>query len=478
MKVLELEARASAVADICEFISKIESGDCSIPMTDPETYGAFRPIVEKLNELARSQVASQEPLEAMLKTVSEMTALNFGTQLERSPDVRVIDALAAGVNMLAEEFQHSMVSRAELEKTEGEFRSIFEQNAAGIVFVSPEGIVLKCNERYAKFYQAAPGAMLGLRVRDLIGSEDRGFAEASMEKILSGELNSFSTERRLVQADRAIMWCLLNFCAVRDGNGKLLYLVSILQDISEARHLQATLMTSSRLTALGEMAGGVAHEINNPLGIIQGKSTQLLRRIRTGNFTTQGAQDELEKIVATSERITKIVSGLRSFSRNGESDPIASVTLKVVADNVLSLCSERFRAHDVKIELGAVPDLVFDARAVQIEQVLLNLLTNAFDAVEKFVEKWVRIEFLILDDQLQISVTDSGRGISALVAESLMQPFFTTKEVGKGTGLGLSISKGIAEDHGGKLYLDKGALNTRFVLELPIRHPSKMRKVA
>jgi signal transduction histidine kinase len=112
--------------------------------------------------------------------------------------------------------------------------------------------------------------------------------------------------------------------------------------------------------------------------------------------------------------------------------------------------------------------LAIECRPSQIEQVIINLLNNAFDAVSPLSDKWVRLDFTNFHDKIQIAVTDSGEKISPEIVEKLMLPFFTTKEIGKGTGLGLSISKGIVEDHQGKMYFDSFSSHTRFVVELPI----------
>jgi signal transduction histidine kinase len=106
---------------------------------------------------------------------------------------------------------------------------------------------------------------------------------------------------------------------------------------------------------------------------------------------------------------------------------------------------------------------------VQIAQVLLNLIRNSCDAIERGAEKWIRIAVTRLPDSIEISVSDSGRGIPENVREKIFQPFFTTKEVGRGTGLGLSVSKGIVEAHGGTITLDTKSTHTRFVVTLPLR---------
>ncbi len=232
---------------------------------------------------------------------------------------------------------------------------------------------------------------------------------------------------------------------------------------------QKQLIQTSRLSSLGEMAGGIAHEINNPLGIVRGKAEQLLRMIQQGRLTPEHGTKELKKIVEMTERMAKIIKGLRAFSRNADNDPFDTTTLKTLVENVLSFCSEKFKIHAIKLEVAPIPEVKLICRAIQIEQVMLNVLSNAFDAVMPLSEKWIHLDFKIHEEVLLISITDSGKGIPPHIADKIMQPFFTTKEVGKGTGLGLSVGKGIIEDHQGRLRHDTSCSNTRFVIELPLR---------
>lgn len=229
------------------------------------------------------------------------------------------------------------------------------------------------------------------------------------------------------------------------------------------------LVHAARLASLGEMAGGIAHEINNPITIIHGNTTLLVKKIAKNEFTAEIAMGYLRKILQTTERITKIVKGLRQISRSSDGEQITPVSLDSVVTDSLELCSERFRNNGVKLEVAAVPAITIHCRPVQISQVILNLLNNAFDAVQENEEKWVRLEFEDTPEKFILRVTDSGKGIPEAVAVKLFQPFFTTKEPGKGTGLGLSISRGIIEAHQGKFSLNRDCPNTQFVIEIP--HP-------
>lgn len=233
---------------------------------------------------------------------------------------------------------------------------------------------------------------------------------------------------------------------------------------------QARMISSAKLSSLGEMASGIAHEINNPLAIIKGKAYQILKKLESNDVDVGFLIKEISKIEHNSLRIVKIIKGLRTFSRHGEGDPFQIVPFKNILDDVLELCHERFKYQGVELKTSGSLEVSVRCQETQFAQVLLNLVNNAHDAVVDTPAPWVHINVQEHEDCIRISVTDSGNGISEEVAQKIMQPFFTTKEVGMGTGLGLSISKGIVEMHGGKLFLERNCPNTCFVIEVPPVH--------
>ena len=139
---------------------------------------------------------------------------------------------------------------------------------------------------------------------------------------------------------------------------------------------------------------------------------------------------------------------------------------------VTELCVSRFNSHGVRLTVEhQAGDAEVECRSTLLSQVLMNLLSNAYDAVEGQKAPWVRVCCTDLGDFVEVAVSDSGPGIPAELRERILEPFFTTKDVGKGTGLGLSISKAIVESHQGELYLDSGHPQTRFVVRLPKQQP-------
>lgn len=239
---------------------------------------------------------------------------------------------------------------------------------------------------------------------------------------------------------------------------------------------QAQLVHSSKMSALGQMAGGIAHEINNPIAVIQSLAEEIIDVAASPSASLAEFTELAEKIRGTSQRVAKIVAGLRTFSRDGNNDPFEPTDFRKLFEETAFLCLERFKRHDVQFDYRDLPaHLEFECRAVQISQVILNLLQNALDASVPCAERWVRVTALDTGTHVEIRVTDSGKGIPSAHRDRLFQPFFTTKEVGKGTGLGLSISLGIANAHGGSLSLDPNAKNTCFVLSLPKRRATPLR---
>src|SRR5581483_1390867 len=231
--------------------------------------------------------------------------------------------------------------------------------------------------------------------------------------------------------------------------------------------------------SLGEMAGGLAHEINSPLNIIQARASDLQEIAQSGSSLDSGnVVKATASILRTSERIMAVVRGLRTFARDGRADPFEGTSMQTVVEDTLALCRERFSACGITVEVhGLLPDLTIECQGVQISQVLLNLLNNAFDAVQSLTNKWIRVEVSTDAEFLSIAVIDSGRGIPREIAEKAMQSFFITKPVGKGTGLGLSISSAIAEAHHGRVWIDSRGSNTRVVLSVPKTHSCRARGI-
>lgn len=225
---------------------------------------------------------------------------------------------------------------------------------------------------------------------------------------------------------------------------------------------------TSKLISLGEMAAGIAHEINNPLAIILASSDQIQRELNKPVSSEERIAMLTEKIQRTVERISLIIKSLRSLARNGERDPYVPFKLEAIIEPSLEISRQRFLEENITLDLHCpIKDIVCLGQEIQLAQVMMNLLSNAVDAaLDGPSPRWVRLEVKSNDEHVDICIQDSGPGIPNEIRHKIMDPFFTTKAINKGTGLGLSISKSIMEQHGGSLTLDETATHTTFIMRI------------
>ncbi|KYG63609.1 hypothetical protein AZI87_14530 [Bdellovibrio bacteriovorus] len=247
--------------------------------------------------------------------------------------------------------------------------------------------------------------------------------------------------------------------------------IAVLESKSQELQEQKTIaLQSAKMSALGEMVAGMAHEINTPLAAIKMFLSEALYEIENNKADNSTLIGYLHKSDATIDRISKIIKGLRTFARSGETDPFQPYSVQEAIEDAMILCGDRFNTEGVELRWEIPAETIpIECRPVEITQVLLNLMGNALDAVGKLDQKWIELNVSQTPDFVQMRVTDSGPGIDPLVLDKIFQPFFTTKDVGKGTGIGLSISMGIAKGHNGRLFIDPGHVNTSFVIEIPKR---------
>lgn len=251
--------------------------------------------------------------------------------------------------------------------------------------------------------------------------------------------------------------------------------VLVLRDLSDVRQKEeliknqkAQIAQSAKMALLGEMVSGIAHELNNPLAIIDG----FARMLDKYSTSPEEKQIEIKKasdtILKMTERMNKIIMGLRSFARDCSKDDFEISSISRIINDTLNFIQVKKLKLGIEVIVEETsPELSIQCRSVQIAEVLLNLISNSFDAISELENRWVKIRTEDLDDKVKISVVDSGHGINPETVLKIFEPFFTTKPPGKGTGLGMSISKRIVEDHGGSLIYDSSCPNTCFILILP-----------
>ncbi len=247
-----------------------------------------------------------------------------------------------------------------------------------------------------------------------------------------------------------------------------IFLVKYYKGYLQLENQKAELINNARMSSVGLMAASIAHEINNPLTIIGGRASTGLKAIREQEVSKEKIEQAFVKIIDAQNRISKLISGIKVISRDGDQDEFEDIEISRIMNHVGDYLFERYRANGVEVFIEDLPNLKIRCNESQISQVLVNLLNNAFDAIESFPDKWIKIKFTELNGFLEIRVIDSGFGIDKKIQDKIMTPFFTSKGVTKGTGLGLFICGKIIRGHGGVFALDTHAINTTFVITIPL----------
>jgi signal transduction histidine kinase len=253
----------------------------------------------------------------------------------------------------------------------------------------------------------------------------------------------------------------------RDSQRQLEKLLSVLDELGRT---QAQLVHSEKLASLGVLAGGVAHEINNPLMVILGRTELMLM----DQGLDERAQQSLETISHETERIARIVEGLLTFARKSRQERIENIDVNEILRRTLMLSEHQLTIGNVQVKKELAPDLpTIQANSGQLQQVLMNLIINAHHAMPDGGELTVRTGSCP-NERVFVEIQDTGCGISADDVNRIFDPFFTTKDEGKGTGLGLAVSRNIVETHGGEIGVESivGA-GTTFRVILPEVSPAK-----
>jgi protein-histidine pros-kinase len=368
---------------------------------------------------------------------------------------------------------------AEYRESQERFLAAFDQTFQFIGLMKTDGILVRANRTALEFAGIRPEDVVGMPLwetpwfshsAELVSLIQQATRSAAAGETVRFEVTHYDAAGVLHDVDFSLK-------PLRDEDGHITMLIPEGRDVTERKRMEQELKTSralavetARLSALGQLSAGIAHEVNNPLAIISGMARTLLRMADRGTLREADVRRNAARITETAERIAKIVKSLRHIARDDSREDFRNVSVREVVEECLELCREQFRVHSIDLICPEIdPALTIRSREAQIAQILLNLLQNAYDAaVESAGQKWVRLDVTIRDSFLLLSVTDSGTGIPAEVRPRIMEPFFTTKPVGKGTGLGLSISRSIAEAHSGSLELCAGDGHTKFVLTLPL----------
>lgn len=321
-----------------------------------------------------------------------------------------------------------------------------------ILDVTPDLVCLKdemlryqaVNKAFCSFFETEESSILGRHEAVLPPQEAERDRQEDLKVLGTGI--PIQTEKKYngAQGER---WFHEVKTPVHDMEGRIVGLLCNARDITQLRELQMRMVESQKLESLGQLAAGVAHEINTPLGIILGYVQLLLE-----DFPEESEEHETLRIVEKHTRICKkIVADLLRFSRHTESHK-KPLSVNKLLDQIINIVEHTFGLEHIEIERSFKPDLplIFGDQE-KLQQVFLNLLNNAYDAIGSNGKVTVSTDHDKETDEVTIAIEDTGTGIPKAIQSKIFDPFFTTKDIGKGTGLGLSVTFGIVKDHGGKI---------------------------
>ena len=345
-----------------------------------------------------------------------------------------------------------------------------EAHLQSILDTVPEAMIVIDERGIMQSFSSAAERLFGYRAAEAIGQNVKTLMPSPYRENHDGYLQRYMNtgERRIIGIGRVVVGQRkdgstfpMELAVGEMKSGDRRFFTGFIRDLTERQQtearlqeLQSELVHISRLTAMGEMASTLAHELNQPLSAIS-NYLKGSRRLLEGNSDEKSAtmRDALDKAADQAMRAGQIIRRLRDFVSRGESERrVESVTKLVEEASALSLVGVKDRGIRVQFQFDPAVDLVIADR-VQIQQVLLNLIRNAMDAMETSQKRDLVVAIVAADDShVRISVADSGSGISPEVAEQLFQPFVTTKR--QGMGVGLSISRTIVEAHGGQIWVE------------------------
>jgi len=448
------------------------------------------------------------PLASALKGINAVEKGNLDYQLHTNRKDE-FGELVAGFN----EMTKSMKLYTENFRLEKEFSEELIQSQMDLVIVvDKSGMLTKVNR--------ATLALLNYSEKEVIGKPASFILGSDMDSLRKGTLKTLdgksiqNSEIIILDSNSVKIPISYNGAPLKDGKGKVTGTIGVGRDLrkqkkdrkllenysknlklmvekrtKELRQKDTMLIQSGKLAALGEMATGIAHEINQPLNVIKMTTTGMLYFLGKGKTLPQ---EMLHKELASTdrqvERIRKIIDHLRVFSRKSENIETEEVDINISLKNSLIFVSEQLRLHQIEVEIDYaefLPKVMADSN--KLEQVFLNILSNARDAMDekenldvgkqasknskgKEYKKILKICSFVENGNAVAAISDTGGGIPKDVRSKIFEPFFTTKEVGKGTGLGMSISYNIIKEFKGSLNFEvEEEVGTTFYIKLPIK---------
>ncbi len=403
-------------------------------------------------------------------------ASRLGDYEGRQAKESLLEARSEIVAMLERDVAARKRTEEVLRKSEQRYRALFEETHDGVILSSIEGRILDANPAaLAMFGYQKKDELCALLTNQLHYGGSEGDRRRLSQLLRADDPSTRDLEVEFRRKDGSKVVAMVSSSPIRDEDGKLAGFRMILRDVTERRMFEARLRQTQKLEAVGILAAGVAHEINNPLTyVLSHLQTMLQDFARTESASPLSAALEsmrthVREAADGADRVRNIVRDLKTFARRGEDERGAVDLIGVLETSIkLSAHELRNRAH-VRRDLRPVPQGVGDPG--RLAQVFVNLLINAAQAIEEGAAERneISIATRATEDEVLVEISDTGSGIAPENLERLFDPFFTTKSSSGGSGLGLSICYNIVSSFGGRIEVEsKPGMGSRFTVRLPI----------
>ena len=377
----------------------------------------------------------------------------------------IVDGEFAGCVIVARNITERKQAEEALRQSEEKLRLMFESVAEGITITDLDGKIVEANEAVVRLHgYDSKEELIGQSSFELIARKDRARAMENLKMTLGGGYVK-DIEYTFLTKDGTEFPAELSAAVLRDASGKTVGFIGITEDITERKRMEEQLIITDRLASVGELASGIAHELNNPLTGVIGFAQMVLDKDIPDDI-----KRDIEVVYSEAQRTAQVVKNLLTFARK-HAPAKQLVSINSTIEKVLELRAYEQKVSNIQVNTQFAPDL--DEVMVdyfQLQQVFLNIIINAEHfMIEAHNGGNLTITTERAGDIIKASFTDDGPGIAEENMGHLFDPFFTTKEVGKGTGLGLSICHGIVAEHGGRIYAkSKPGKGATFIVELPI----------
>lgn len=344
-------------------------------------------------------------------------------------------------------------------------QTIFNSITDPLALVNIDCTIEMCNRAYQEWIETRKGPVFSYRCNPSL-DEHQNLCPVRLLKRVIEEKTLVSEYVR----DENDNYYHVHLYPVFDDQGNVIKVVHYLEEITEKKKMEEQIALAEKLAAIGQLAAGIAHEINNPLGGI----ILCLNNIFNTHMDEETKAKHIELINEGLLRIQKIIRTLLEFSRNTELT-LTRCHLREIWENVLNLTGYMIRKKGIKLEMNldhGLPPIFVDK--TKLEQVFINLVLNSIDAMRETSKKVLTIKASKKNGKILVLVSDTGTGIPEKIQSKIFSPFFTTKPLGKGTGLGLFICKSVVEQHRGKIWFETSEKGTTFYIELYIDELRKL----